>query len=85
MRPRLRWLGRRRGEDAETLRARYERFQHLISGNNKVLELIADAGEKSGGDYLFDNHYLEWLAKELEQAAEGVVYDLNRLPFTILM
>ena len=49
-----RWFGRRRGEDLETLRRRYERFQHLLDGNNRVLELIADAGEKLGGDHLFD-------------------------------
>jgi pyruvate,water dikinase len=74
-----RWLGRRFGEDAETLRGRYERFQHLIAGNNRVLDLIADAGEKLGGDYLFDQRYLNWLVTELEQAVEGVVYDLNAM------
>ena len=74
-----RWLGRRFGEDAVTLRGRYERFQHLITGNNRVLELIADAGEKSGGDYLFDQRYLNGLVAALEQAVEGVVYDLNAM------
>lgn len=74
-----RWLRRRWGESVVTVRGRYERFQHLITGNNRVLELIADAGEKTGGDYLFDHRYLEWLTDELEKAVESVVYDLNAM------
>jgi pyruvate,water dikinase len=74
-----RWLGRRRGETLVALRGRYERFQHLIDGNNRVLDLIADAGEKSGGDHLFDRHYLEGLVEELSRAVSGVVYDLNAM------
>ena len=46
-----RWFGRRRGEDLEALRGRYDRFRHLLDGNNLVLELIADTGEKSGGGH----------------------------------
>lgn len=72
-----RWLHRRRGESLDALRHRYQRFQHLIEKNNRVLDLIADAGEKSGGDHLFDRHYVERLAEELELAVSGVVYDLN--------
>jgi pyruvate,water dikinase len=74
-----RWFGRRRGEDLETVRRRYERFQHLLEGNNRVLELIADAGEKLGGDHLFDRSYLDALASELESAVSAVVYDLNAM------
>ena len=73
------WLGRRRGEPMTILRRRYERFEQLIEGNNRVLDLIADAGEKSGGDHLFDRRYVEWLVGELEQAVSGVVYDLNAI------
>jgi len=74
-----RWLGRRWGEDLSTLRSRYERFQHLTDGNNRVLELMADAGDKSGGDYLFDRRYLDSLVDDLEEAVSGVVYDLNAM------
>ena len=74
-----RWFGRRRGEDLDTLRRRYERFQHLLEGNNRVLELIADAGEKLGGDHLFDRSYLEALTGDLERTVSGVVFDLNAM------
>ena len=74
-----RWFGRRRGEDLETLRRRYERFQHLLEGNNRVLELIADAGEKLGGDHLFDRSYLDSLTGELENTVSAVVFDLNAM------
>jgi pyruvate,water dikinase len=72
-----RWIDRRRGESHDELRHRYQRFQHLIEKNNRVLDLIADAGEKSGGDHLFDRHYVDRLAEELEVAVSSVVYDLN--------
>jgi len=74
-----RLLGRRWGEDLDALRTRYERFQRLIDGNNRTLELMGDAGEKSGGDYLFDQRYLEELVDNLEEAVSGVVYDLNAM------
>jgi pyruvate,water dikinase len=74
-----RWFGRRRGEDLDTLRRRYERFQHLLEGNNRVLELIADAGEKLGGDHLFDRSYLEALTEDLDSTVSGVVFDLNAM------
>jgi pyruvate,water dikinase len=74
-----RWFGRRRGEDLDTLRRRYERFQHLLEGNNRVLELIADAGEKLGGDHLFDRSYLESLTDDLDRGVSGIVFDLNAM------
>ena len=42
-----------------------------------MLELIADAGEKLGGEYIFDIQYLKTLSAELETAVRNVVYDLN--------
>ncbi len=59
------------------LRERLEHFRDLVEKNNQVLELIAGAGEMLGGEYVFDSQYLKTLARDLENAVRGVVYDLN--------
>ena len=73
------WLRRlREGKDAfAVLRERLEHFRDLVDKNNQVLELIAGAGEMLGGEYVFDSQYLKTLARDLENAVRGVVYDLN--------
>jgi len=72
---------RRRGKaDAVgALRERLEQFRELVNKNNQVLELIADAGEKLGGEYIFDIQYLRTLARELESAVHGVISSLNAI------
>ncbi len=69
-------LRKRRVGAVDVLRARLERFRHLLDRNNRVLELMADAGAKLGGDYLFDAQYLRWLDAELAEAVHAVVQDL---------
>ena len=74
------FFGRRSKPDVVVaLRARFESFRELLDGNNRVLALMADAGEKLGGDYLFDMQYLRWLDAELAQAVATVVRDLGRI------
>ena len=69
--------GRRRTLTYEAVREVQQSFQALVEGNNRVLELIADAGEKLGGEYIFDIQYLRTLARELADAVRGVVLHLN--------
>jgi len=61
----------------EHLRDRLVRFRDLVQKNDRVLTLMAEAGEMLGGDYLFDRVYLENLAEELQGAVQGVVQDLS--------
>lgn len=56
-----------------------EIFRSLVDRNNRILELIADAGEKLGGEFIFDSQYLKTLATQLNQEVRGVVYDLSAL------
>jgi len=73
-------FGRRGNPDVvAALRTRFETFRDLLDNNNRVLELMADAGEKLGGDYLFDMQYLRWLDAELARAVETVVRDLGKI------
>lgn len=67
----------RKKEDVASLTMKILRFQNLLKGNNRVLELIADAEESLGGDFLFDMQYLRWLAQELDTLVHGIVKDLN--------
>ncbi len=77
----LKKLCRRRKSrvDVRTLRDRMETFRSLVERNNRVLEMVADAGEKLGGEYIFDIQYLRTLAVQLEQGVLGVIDDLNAL------
>ena len=63
----------------EALREKLERFRDLVDKNNQVLELIADAGEKLGGEYIFDRQYLVTLAQDLDTAVESIISDLNAI------
>jgi pyruvate,water dikinase len=64
-------------DNAAEIRGRLKSFQALLEGNTRVLELIADAGEKLGGEYVFDIQYLKSLASDLEEAMQDVVYNLQ--------
>jgi pyruvate,water dikinase len=61
------------------LRERLESFRSLLEGNSRVLELMADAGEKLGGEYVFDLHYLDSLISDLVDAVHDVVYHLQTI------
>ena len=37
----------------------FKRFRDVLDSNNKALEIITDMGDKLGGDYLFDIHYIK--------------------------
>ncbi|MFH0788491.1 MAG: PEP/pyruvate-binding domain-containing protein [Pseudomonadota bacterium] len=55
----------------------FQTFRELLDYNNQALDLMADMGEKLGGDYLFDKQYIENVVTELEEAVYKVIYDLN--------
>ncbi len=72
-------FGRRGADSAERIRKKLTTFRDLVEKNDRVLELIADAGEKLGGEYVFDTKYLDDLVRDLKSAVHGVVEDLNTL------
>jgi pyruvate, water dikinase len=55
----------------------FERFQGLLQDHQKVMEIIADLGEKSGGDYVFDRKYLIDSVGELHTLLLRLVKGLN--------
>ena len=71
--------GSRREEDLASFRALFEKFRDLLECNNRVLELIADMGEKLSGDYVFDTRYIEGTLAELDDLVYRMVIDLNAI------
>jgi pyruvate,water dikinase len=70
---------RKQSNHSDDLHDRMEAFRSIIERNQRVLELIADAGEKLGGEYIFDSQYLKTFTAQLQQEVRGVVYDLEML------
>jgi pyruvate, water dikinase len=55
----------------------FESFQRLLQDHQKVMETIADLGEKSGGDYVFDRQYLNDSVANLRTMLMRLVTGLN--------
>ena len=59
------------------VRLLFRTFRELLEYNNQALEIIADMGEKLGGEYLFDKHYIETSTEQLEEVVYKFIYSLN--------
>ena len=70
---------RPRTDSFEEIRRKLEAFHELQAGNNRALELIAQAEEMLGGEFIFDRQSLKALARDLEDAVRSVVNNLNRI------
>jgi pyruvate, water dikinase len=55
----------------------FEQFQTLLQDHQRVMELIADLGEKSGGEYIFDRKYLVDVTNDLHTLLLHLVNSLN--------
>ena len=55
----------------------FEHFQELLQDHQKAMELMADMGEKSGGDYIFDKKYLYDSVRDLQTLLLRMVKGLN--------
>jgi pyruvate,water dikinase len=70
-------LKNKANKEVLTVQSIFQAFRELLHFNNQALDLMADMGEKLGGDYLFDKHYIETVVVQLEEAVYRIVYDLN--------
>jgi pyruvate,water dikinase len=55
----------------------FEHFQELLRDHQRVMELIADLGEKSGGEYIFDRKYFTDTTEEIQNLILHMVKRLN--------
>ncbi|MGE5235576.1 MAG: PEP-utilizing enzyme [Acidobacteriota bacterium] len=73
-------LGRSGGQgDALLLTRRIVRFRQLLGSYAAFLDLLEDAAEKQGGDYVLDRQYVIALADKAAEVADAAVFDLNVL------
>jgi pyruvate, water dikinase len=70
-------FGRKKNEEELNIQFLFQTFRELLDYNNQALDLMADMGEKLGGDYLFDKQYIETVIARLEEVVYKIVYDLN--------
>lgn len=59
--------------------ALFTRFQKILELNNQVLELMADMGDKLGGDYIFDRQYIQSTSQHMSDLVHKLIYNLNTL------
>ncbi len=57
----------------------FARFQSILKRNNEILEIMADMGDKLGGDYVFDRQYIIDVSNRLNDLVYKIIYDLNML------
>ncbi len=56
----------------------FEQFQSmLLQDHQKAMELMADLGEKAGGDFIFDRKYLQDSVRELQNVLLRMIKGLN--------
>ncbi len=55
----------------------FEHFQELLQDHQRVMELIADLGEKSGGEYIFDRKYLVDSVEQIHTLLLHMVQEVN--------
>lgn len=68
----------RRQQQPVTFSAIFERFQSiLLEDHHKAMEIMADLGEKSCGDYVFDRKYLQDSVRELQDILLRMTKELN--------
>jgi len=57
----------------------FKKFQSILERNNRILELMADMGDKLGGEYVFDSHYIEEVSETLGDLVFKLISDFSIL------
>jgi pyruvate,water dikinase len=57
----------------------FKRFQIILERNNRILELMADMGDKLGGEYVFDRQYILTACERLADLVFKLISDLSVL------
>ncbi|MEL7641950.1 MAG: PEP/pyruvate-binding domain-containing protein [Solidesulfovibrio sp.] len=57
----------------------FKKFKSILERNNRILTLMADMGDKLGGEYVFDRRYIEAACEEMADQIFKLVSDLSIL------
>jgi pyruvate,water dikinase len=80
----LKWLGdtfikRDQAHGGVNFASLFQTFQKILELNNKILELMADMGDKTGGDYVFDSQYIRASCRQMGALVYELIYNFNAL------
>jgi pyruvate,water dikinase len=70
---------KKRGSSQLPFAAVFRKFQEILAMNNQVLELIAGANDKLGGDYVFDQQYVHATCREVSELVQKLIYNLDTI------
>ena len=57
----------------------FHTFQRVLELNNRILEVMADMGDKLGGDYVFDRQYINSSCRQMANLVHELIYHFNAL------
>jgi pyruvate,water dikinase len=72
-----RFFRRQKSDDIAQFKILFEKFQQILAGNNRTLELISEFDDKLGGEYVFDINYLKHVVESLSEETYLVISNLN--------
>jgi pyruvate, water dikinase len=72
---------RQRGRSHErvTFTSLFHTFQRILELNNRILEIMAEMGDKLGGDYVFDRQYIFASSRQIAGKVYELIYNFNAL------
>ena len=68
-----------RGGEGVTFALLFKKFKSILQRNNRILELMADMGDKLGGEYIFDSKYIEDACSQLNDQVFKLISDMSVL------
>jgi pyruvate,water dikinase len=81
----MKWLekilhpSRHERDESRLANLRCTRFRQLVRNYGRILDAMADAAEKQGGDFILDRQYIVSLGESVIDLTESIVFDLNIL------
>ncbi|HDG98512.1 MAG TPA: pyruvate, water dikinase [Desulfobacterales bacterium] len=69
---------RRRSKDLSFMEI-FTKFQTILEFNNKVLDLMAEMGDKLSGDYIFDKQYIKSACQKMADYVYKLIYNLDTI------
>ncbi len=54
----------------------FKKFRSILERNNRILELMADLGDKLGGEYVFDRQYVLDISENVADLVFKLISDL---------
>jgi pyruvate,water dikinase len=73
----IRFFRRDESADLGKFRTLFERFQQILTGNNRILELISELEDKLSGEYIFDINYVKVTTQNLSEEVHRIISNLN--------